>query len=112
VQRVLANSQMPRRAIYHYLLFWQTDKSWAEADWQAATRYIARFRPTAGFSTDEARQAENVTIIGGPGGVSLEVEQMLRAAGCRVQRIAGKSSAQTRALLDALAKEGRRFLTT
>jgi len=112
IQQVLQASQTPRRALYHYVLFWQTDAAWAEADWQAATRYIARFRPTAGFSAQEASQAENVTIIGGPAGVPVASEEMLRAAGCRVQRIAGKTGRETRAMLDGMASSGQRFLPT
>jgi len=112
LDKVRRSGQMTRRPIYHYVLFWQTDTAWAEAEWQAAMRYIARFRPTVGFSPQEARQAENVTIIGGPTGVSPEVEDMLHAAGCRVQRIAGKNMTQTRALLDAMARDGQRFLPT
>jgi hypothetical protein len=103
--------QTPQRAIYHYLLFWQTVDAWGEADWQAAARYIARFRPTVGFSAQEASQAEHVTIVGGTAGVSQQVEEMLRAGGCRVQRIAGKNAKETRTLLDALAKDGQRFQT-
>lgn len=102
--------QTPRRPIYHYVLFWQTATAWAESEWQAAGRYLARFRPTAGFSPQEASQAENVTIIGGPNGVSSDVEAELRSAGCRVQRIAGKNATQTRSLLDTMARDGQRFL--
>ena len=103
--------QTPQRAIYHYLLFWQTADAWAETDWQAAAHYIARFRPALGFSAEEAKQAEHVTIVGGTAGVSQQIEDMLRAAGCRVQRIAGKNAKETRSLLDTLAKDGQRFLT-
>lgn len=112
LDKVRQVSRSPHRPIYHYVLLWQTDTAWAEAEWQAAARYIARFRPTVGFSPQEASQAEHVTIIGGPGGVSTEVEEMLRSAGCHVQRIAGKTMSQTRALLDAMARDGQRFLTT
>lgn len=97
------------RPIYHYVLFWQTESDWAEADWQAATAYIARVRPAAGFSTQEAARAANVTIVGGPEGVSLAAEAELRAAGCRVQRIAGKNARETRRLLETLARDGQRF---
>jgi hypothetical protein len=101
----------PVRPIYHYLLFWQTETGWADADFQAAARYIARFRPTLGFSAHEAAHAEHVTIVGSVSGVSKETEDILRAAGCRVQRIAGKNNRETRALLDALAGDGRRFVS-
>lgn len=98
-----------QRPIYHYLLLWQTADAWAENDLQAAQRYIGRFRPSLGFAVEEARQAENVTIIGGPAGVSADTEETLRLAGCRVQRIAGKNAAQTKELLDTMARQGQRF---
>lgn len=95
----------------HYVLFWQKIDSWAQEDWRAAERYIGRFRPTAGFSLDDARQAEFVTIVGGDAGVSYEAEQMLRAAGSKVERIAGVDFADTKRILDDLASKGQRFLT-
>ena len=110
LQHVRQRTQAQPRPIYHYVLLWQTATSWAEADWQAVARYVGRFRPAVGFSGQEALQAEHVTIIGGPDGVPMEVEQMLRAAGCRVQRVAGKNAKQTRALLDTMARDGQRFL--
>lgn len=107
---VRQRSQATMRPIYHYVLFWQSETDWAEADWQAATAYIARFRPAAGFSALEAARAANVTIIGGPSGVTAQTEAELCSAGCRVQRIAGKNAKETRRLLDAMAREGRRFV--
>jgi putative cell wall-binding protein len=52
-----------------------------------------------------------VTIIGGTLGVSSEAEAALRAAGCKVERVAGENFAETKAMLDKMAKEGKRFLT-
>ena len=110
LERVAEASRAPRPRIYHYVLFAQSGSGPSEAEWQAAARYIARFLPTVGFSTQDAALAENVTIIGGPAGIRLQVEQALRIAGCRVQRLTGKNAAQTRALLDKLAHDGQRFL--
>jgi len=107
-ERLACRTARPR-PIYHYVLLWQNETDWAEADWQAATDYIARFRPTVGFSVQEAARAAHVTIIGGESGISLQTEEELRAAGCSVQRLAGKNPKETRRLLDALAREGRRF---
>jgi N-acetyl-anhydromuramyl-L-alanine amidase AmpD len=112
LQRVTEAGQAAHRRIYHYVLFAQSGASLSEADWQAASRYIVRFLPTVGFSVQDASLAENVTIIGGLSGVPAPVEQMLRAAGCRVQRLTGKNAAQTRSLLDKMAREGQRFLAT
>ena len=95
----------------HYLLFWQTPDDWAQQDLLGAQKYIGRFRVTIGFSLDDALQAQYVTIVGGPLGVSSEAEALLRAAGCKVERVAGDTFEATKALLDQMAEEGKRFLT-
>jgi hypothetical protein len=99
------------KALGHYVLFWQTANDWAKDDFLGAQAYIGRFRVTVGFSVDDARQAEYVTIVGGPLGVSAEAEGILRAAGCKVERVAGATAAETKQLLDQMARDGRRFLT-
>ncbi len=112
VRAALAGELKPTpKVIGHYMLFWQRADDWAREDFNSATNYIARFRPTLGFSPDDARQAEYVTIVGGPAGVPTEVEQMLRDAGCKVERLAGRDFADTRRMLDELAQSGRRFQT-
>ncbi|GAB4533229.1 MAG: hypothetical protein Kow0063_14930 [Anaerolineae bacterium] len=98
------------KPIGHYLLFWQTADDWAKEDFLGAQKYIGRFRVTAGFSVDDAMQAEYVTIVGGPLGVSPEAEALLRAAGCKVERVAGETFEETKALLDKMADEGTRFM--
>lgn len=95
----------------HYMLFWQTVDSWAQQDWQAAEQYVGRFRPTAGFSLDDAKNAQFVTIVGGDAGVSYQAEQALRAAGSKVERVAGIDFADTKRILDEMAATGQRFLT-
>jgi N-acetyl-anhydromuramyl-L-alanine amidase AmpD len=95
----------------HYILFWQTLDDWAKEDFLGAQNYIGRFRVSVGFSLDDAMQAEYVTIVGGPLGVSSEAEALLRAAGCKVERVAGDTFDETKALLDQMAEEGKRFLT-
>jgi N-acetyl-anhydromuramyl-L-alanine amidase AmpD len=100
-----------RKPLGHYLLFWQTPDDWAKEDFFGAQNYIGRFRTTVGFSLDDAVQAQHVTIIGGTLGVSSEAEAALRAAGCKVERVAGENFAETKAMLDKMAKEGKRFLT-
>jgi hypothetical protein len=97
------------RALHHYMLFWARDVEWAKNDWLNALDFIGAFRPTAGFSVEEASQAEYVTIVGGPLGVSKAAEEQLKAAGCRVDRIAGKDEAATKQMLDELVKQGKRF---
>ncbi len=95
----------------HYVLLWQTPDDWAKEDYLGAQNYIGRFRVTVGFSIDDAMQAQYVSIVGGPLGVSSEAEALLRAAGCKVERVAGDTFEETKELLDKMAEEGERFLT-
>jgi hypothetical protein len=97
------------KALYHYLLFWSTDGRWAERDWTNARNYVGRFRPAAGFSVSDASHAQYVTIVGGALGVPKQVEDRLRAAGCKVERIAGQDEADTLRQLDELVQQGKRF---
>ena len=97
------------KPLYHYMLFWARDSKWAEKDWLSARQYIGAFRPTAGFSASDAALAEYVTIVGGPLGVSKKAEDQLTAAGCKVDRIAGKDEDETESILDELAQKGKRF---
>jgi len=98
------------KAIDHYMLFWyQTPDKWAEWDLQGAFDYIARFKPTIGFDLEQAKAAKYVTIVGGEGGVPAAAEGVLRAAGCQVERIAGKTEAETRGMLEQLVAQGKRF---
>ena len=97
------------KPIYHYLLFWARGEEWAVRDWLNAINYIGVFRPTVGFSAEDAAQAQYVTIVGDKSGVSKEVEDGLRAAGCQVERIVGKDDAEMKRILDAMAQQGRRF---
>lgn len=96
----------------HYVLFYQfPDGNWAEQDWFNARNYVAAFKPTCGFSVDDAMRAQYVTIVGGAGGVSMEAEERLRTAGCQVERLAGKDEVETQKMLDDLARAGKRFLS-
>jgi hypothetical protein len=100
------------KTIEHYMLFWHRSASnWAEWDLLGALDYIARFKPTIGFDLDQARTAKYVTIVGGSGGVPVEAEKALRAAGCQVERIDGKTEQGTRRMLEQLTVQGQRFKT-
>jgi N-acetyl-anhydromuramyl-L-alanine amidase AmpD len=105
-RRDLAQETKP---IYHYMLFWAANGRCAETDLVNARNYIGTFGPTAGFSTKEAAQAQFVTIVGGPPSVSKKVEEWLKAAGCRVERISGRDADDLKRQLDALARQKRRF---
>lgn len=86
-----------------YLLFWDHGDAWAEADYRNAQNYVAQFRPTHGFTVNDAMQARRVLIVGGPAGVTGDDEARLKASGCEVYRLAGATEAETKAQLDALA---------
>lgn len=101
------------KSIRHYLLFWQRayPGPLAQREFVSATAYVSRFRPTVGFSVQDARNAEYVTIVGGEAGIPQSEEQSLRQSGCRVERIAGRNEDETARMLDELAAAGRRFRT-
>jgi hypothetical protein len=99
------------KPIFHYMLFWSHDGEWAEQDWINARNYIGAFHPAAGVSVQDAAHAEYVTIVGGPLGVTGQVEEWLLAGGSNVERIAGEDEADTKRLLDEMVAEGRRFRT-
>ena len=102
--------ELPIKPIEHYMLFWyHRPDHWADWDWRGARLYIEKFSPTAGFSAEEARFAKYVTIVGGPAGVPAEVETTLRSAGCKVERVAGATEAETRQILEDMATSGQRF---
>jgi len=71
--------------------------------------YIEHFQPTVGFSTEDAKYAEYVTIIGGEAAVSAAVEEALRNHGCHVDRVAGRDPKETIRLLTELVRLDRRF---
>jgi hypothetical protein len=101
-----------QKPLGHYVIFWQTLDNWAQEDLLGAQQYIGRFRPTMGFSVDDAMRAQHVTIVGGPLGVSAEAEALLRASGSMVERVAGSTFEETKAQLDQMAADGRRFLAS
>jgi len=102
--------QVTAKVIEHYVLFWKHDDAWAKEDWRNAVDYIARFGAAAGFAEAEAQRANLVTIVGGPLGVTRATEARLRDAGCIVQRVAGKTTQETAALLKQMAREGQMLL--
>jgi hypothetical protein len=79
----------PDYPIAHYLLI--PIYEWGIADWHldVIRPYVKKFRPTIGFSLEEARFAEKITVIGGPQTFSEEALDELRASGCIVERISG-----------------------
>jgi hypothetical protein len=109
-QEVALKGNSPKR-IYHYLLFPPAEAGRSVEEWDQARHYIRRFRPTCGFSLEEAMLAEYVTIVGGPLGITSQEERRIRAAGCKVERIGDENGRETKRLLKRMAASGKRFLT-
>ena len=75
------------RPIRHYLLL-----DPASSPWAMLSDFVSAFRPTVGFSVEEARWADQVSIVGD--GFPAEVEDRLKQAGCQVQRLSLSSLAR------------------
>jgi hypothetical protein len=75
--------------IEHYLLL--PSYEWGVADWHldVIRPFVKKYRPTIGFSIQQAALAESVTVIGNSQSFSDEQIQVLRSAGCKVERISG-----------------------
>ena len=101
----------PNKSLYHYILFPQWEWGISERYWRLAFGYVKVFQPTCGFSPRDAVQAQFVTVVGNWRGVSEAIVDELRSKGCCVERIVGQDSAETKEIFDALARDGRRFLT-
>ena len=101
----------PGKSLYQYLLFPQWEWGISEWYWRLTFEYVKVFRPTCGFSSRDAAQAQYVTVVGNWRGVSEATVKELKAKGCQVERIASQDGAQTKEIFDTLAQEGRRFLT-
>ena len=115
IQQVLTaqgNEVQPQdKAFEHYLLLRQEPNALSQQEWEQATdKYIARFRPTFGFSLTSAMMAQKVTVVDISLETSPEEETQLLQAGCWVERIAGKDINETKHILDCLAESGQRFL--
>jgi hypothetical protein len=98
------------KPIYHYLLLPTFEWGVSDWHWTAVLQYVNRFQPTCGFSATEALAADYVTLVGNEQGLSAEVEQTLRAAGCQVERICGHDGVETQQRLNDMAAAGQRFL--
>jgi hypothetical protein len=82
-----ARGSTEEHPISHYVLL--PLYAWGIANWDLALiqPIIEETHPTVGFSLAEARLAERVTVVGGEGAISPETLDMLRASGCRVERV-------------------------
>lgn len=96
--------------IRHYLLLGRQE--WREAGgytFADVLPYIERFQPTVGFSLEDAKYAEYVTLIGGEASISAASEAILVKHGCKTDRVAGRDPQETMRLVKELVRMNRRF---
>jgi hypothetical protein len=109
----------PQPFDFHFVLLAQDEDGIVPWSWiEALKNYIRRFRVSVGFSLDHAAmetpftQSRHVTLIGSvdaPVAVSQEVEDILRAAGCDIDRVPGTSAKEIKEEMDRRANAGLRF---
>jgi hypothetical protein len=77
----------PHKAIDHYVLLPENTGPGFHRRWATLGALVAASKPVIGFSSDVARSARRVTIIGDEALVPARIEAELRSAGCEVQRV-------------------------
>jgi hypothetical protein len=83
------DQQINDHPIAHYLLLPAFEGGVTEWYLDAIRPYIKKYRPTVGFSIEEAAFARHVTVVGGEHTYPQEALEKLLKAGCRVERIGG-----------------------
>ncbi len=96
------------KPLTHYLLFGPPTLCATRTNLILALDYIVRFAPMVGFKLDEAKNAQNVTIVGADA-VGATDEQVLESAGCVVRHIAGADSYAMEQLLAQLVASGNPY---
>jgi hypothetical protein len=81
--------QNANHSIRHYLLL--PSQEWGVSDWylEVIRPFVKKYRPTVGFSPDEAERAARVTVIGNDQNFPDNMLHRLRKAGCWVEHISG-----------------------
>lgn len=74
-------------AIDHYVLLPEDSSADFHRRWAALGALVIASKPIIGFSSEVARNARRVTIIGDETLVPSQIENELRTAGCDVQRV-------------------------
>lgn len=84
---VVNEKGLSQHPITHYLLLPSFD--WGIPDWylNAIQPYVKKYKPTIGFSIEEAALARFVTVVGKKEALPEEVKNHLEAAGCKVENL-------------------------
>ncbi|MHB8674786.1 MAG: hypothetical protein ACYDAK_14050, partial [Candidatus Limnocylindrales bacterium] len=116
IKAIVAPTDSKKRPIYHYVLFNNgTEPQGGISTWtpramiSGIAEYVDFFRPTIGFSLDEAREARFVTVVGSDTPSLLRIEARLRRDGCRVERINASTERDAKDAFAELVRRRRRF---
>ncbi len=90
----------------HYLLFGPGSQPGTLTNLIIALDYILRYAPLVGFSPEEAKNAQHVTIVGDTSAVTTAAEQSLLEAGCMVARLAASDSYALESVFKQLIDSG------
>ncbi len=102
----------PRQKLFaHYLLFGPGSQPGTMTNLIIALDYILRYAPLVGFSPEEAKNAQHVTIVGDTSAVSTAAEQSLLEAGCMVERLAASDSYALESVFKQLFDSGSPYPT-
>lgn len=93
----------PGKLLAHYVLFGPANHPKTRANLLLAQDYLLAFKPTFGFSSEEAAAAGMITIIADEEQVSAQVAEELASGGVPVQRIAGTVDEVAKALAARIA---------
>jgi len=75
------------KPLKHYLLLPPDRGPSFSQRWQKLSDFTVAYHPAIGFSTEEARLAQHVTIAAETAEIPASVETELRSAGCTVERL-------------------------
>ncbi len=90
----------------HYLLFGPGSQPGTLTNLIIALDYILQYAPLVGFSPEEAKNAQHVTIVGDTSAVTTAAEQSLLEAGCMVERLAASDSYALESVFKQLIDSG------
>jgi hypothetical protein len=76
-------------SIRHYLLL--PGYEWGVSDWylEVIRPFVKKYRPTVGFSPEEAERATRVTVVGNEQNYPDDLLDRLQKAGCVIEQIGG-----------------------
>lgn len=94
---------VPGKPLAHYVLFGPPEHPSTRVNLLLAQEYLLTFKPSFGFSAEEAANAGMVTIVAGEDAVPAQTAAALATGGVPVQRIAGTVEEVAEALAARIA---------